>query len=178
MGERLAPDLVDAFIAALNLRPRGWAPGDTANDRIQEGTGEGGRTFRALVSISGSRGAMPALSAYRTDIGMTSRAPSAEELAAFRTAFGLEGNAMPQEVVLALDGLAVVVHSENDVQSLTLDQVRDIYAGQITNWSQVGGADRPIRLYARENPMPPGSSSTRRSCAAVLPRRRSSVRIR
>ena len=39
---------------------------------------------------------------------------------------------------------------ENPVDTLTLEEIRDIYAGKITNWKQVGGEDRAIRIYAQD----------------------------
>lgn len=49
----------------------------------------------------------------------------------------------------ALDGLVFVVSSENPVDSLTAEQVRNIYAGEITNWAEVGGEDLPIAAFQR-----------------------------
>lgn len=51
----------------------------------------------------------------------------------------------------AIDGVAVVVHPSNAVDELTFAQVADIYAGKITNWKEVGGADAKINLYVRED---------------------------
>jgi phosphate transport system substrate-binding protein len=53
-------------------------------------------------------------------------------------------------VPVAWDALAIIVHKSNKVNSLTTDQVKGIYKGTITNWSQVGGADAPIELFVRE----------------------------
>lgn len=53
-------------------------------------------------------------------------------------------------VVIARDGLAVIVHPENPISDLSLDQVRQIYSGEITNWSQLGGKDRTIHVITRE----------------------------
>ncbi|MGD8784187.1 MAG: phosphate ABC transporter substrate-binding protein [Thioalkalispiraceae bacterium] len=50
---------------------------------------------------------------------------------------------------VAWDALAVIVHPENPVQTLSTEQVKGIYLGKITNWQQVGGANKPIKLYAR-----------------------------
>jgi phosphate transport system substrate-binding protein len=50
-----------------------------------------------------------------------------------------------------VDGLAVYLHSSNPVKELTLDQVKQIYTGKITNWKDVGGKDAKIILYSREN---------------------------
>jgi len=51
---------------------------------------------------------------------------------------------------VAWDALAVIVHKDNPVQNLTLDQLRKIYKGQIANWKEVGGRDAPIELYVRK----------------------------
>lgn len=51
----------------------------------------------------------------------------------------------------AIDGVAVVVHPSNAVEELSFAQVADIYAGKITNWKEVGGADAKINLYVRED---------------------------
>jgi phosphate transport system substrate-binding protein len=50
---------------------------------------------------------------------------------------------------IAWDALVVVVHKSNPVESLTLEQVRDIYTGNIKNWSVLGGEDKPLELLAR-----------------------------
>jgi len=55
------------------------------------------------------------------------------------------------EQAVALDGLAVFVHSANPVKSLAIEQIRDIFMGKTTNWKEIGGADAPIVLYGREN---------------------------
>jgi phosphate transport system substrate-binding protein len=54
------------------------------------------------------------------------------------------------EFVVARDAIAVVVHPSNPVDTLTLQQISDIYTGKITNWKDVGGEDRPIVLLSRE----------------------------
>ncbi|WFS62515.1 phosphate ABC transporter substrate-binding protein [Pseudodesulfovibrio thermohalotolerans] len=56
----------------------------------------------------------------------------------------------------AVDGVATVIHADNPVQALTGDQVRAIFAGEITNWKEVGGNDGAINVYARDE-----SSGTR-----------------
>lgn len=56
-----------------------------------------------------------------------------------------------KEYVIALDALAVVVHPSNKVSKLTIAQLSDIYAGKISNWKEVGGADKEILVISREN---------------------------
>lgn len=53
-------------------------------------------------------------------------------------------------VKIANDGLALIVSKDNPVSDLTLEQIKDIYNGNITNWSQVGGNDATINLFNRE----------------------------
>ena len=55
------------------------------------------------------------------------------------------------EIPVAVDGLAIYLNASNPIQELTLDQVKQIYIGKITNWKAVGGSDTRIILYGREN---------------------------
>ena len=50
---------------------------------------------------------------------------------------------------VAWDALVVLVHRDNPVENITLDQIRKIYTGKITNWKQIGGNNKPIVVYAR-----------------------------
>ena len=50
----------------------------------------------------------------------------------------------------AVDGVAVAVHPSNPVRALTTEQARDVFAGKITSWSELGGPDRAINLYTRD----------------------------
>ncbi len=74
------------------------------------------------------------------DIGNTGRALSEDEVAKY----GLVSFAF------AIDGVTIVVNPANGMQDLTTAQVRDIFAGKISNWKDVGGADAAITLYTRD----------------------------
>ena len=54
-----------------------------------------------------------------------------------------------KEIPVALEGIAIAVHPDLNVDGLTISQLRDIYTGQITNWSQVGGPNLPLTPYTR-----------------------------
>lgn len=57
----------------------------------------------------------------------------------------------PVRIVIALDALSVVVHEDNLVSELTVDQIGAIFRGEITNWSEVGGEDKEISMYGRQS---------------------------
>jgi phosphate transport system substrate-binding protein len=101
---------------------------------------------RISVTGGGSGTGIAAMINGTVDIANASRAMKPEEIAA------AEANGItPVEFVVARDAIAVVVHPSNPVGRLTLQQISAIYTGNITNWSQVGGEDRPIVLLSRES---------------------------
>jgi phosphate transport system substrate-binding protein len=80
---------------------------------------------------------------------MSSRRIKPEEVSMLGSLGDMTGPA--NEHVIALDGIAIVVHPNNPVRTLTRRQVADIFAGRITDWSQVKGTAGPIHLYARDD---------------------------
>ena len=80
------------------------------------------------------------------DIAMASRKVEEKE-----TKLAKEHNIIYEEYTVGLDGLAVLVNKNNPVQKLSMEQLRDIFMSKITNWSQIGGEDRPIVLLSRES---------------------------
>jgi phosphate transport system substrate-binding protein len=103
-------------------------------------------TVRISVTGGGSGTGIAAMINGTVDIANASRAMTEEEIQASR-ANGIE----PIEFIVARDAIAVVVHPDNPVDGLTLQQISDIYTGKITNWREVGGVDRPIVLLSRES---------------------------
>ena len=88
---------------------------------------------------TGSGAGITAVQEGTCDIGLSSRALKDEEKAA-----GL------QETVLAYDGIAIIVHTDNPVSDLTLEQIAQLYIGELTNWKDVGGNDAQVVLIGRE----------------------------
>ncbi len=99
------------------------------------------------VSGGGSGTGVAALLNRATDIAASSRPMKPKEIAEFVVKVG----AKPTETKAALDGISVYVNAANPVKELSLDQLRRIYTGEITNWADVGGRSAPILLYSREN---------------------------
>ena len=97
--------------------------------------------IRITVAGGGSGVGVKQVGEGLVEIGNTGRPLKAEEV----EKYGLKS------FPFAIDGVAVVVHPSNAVAELTFAQVADIYAGKITNWKEVGGADAKINLYVRED---------------------------
>jgi phosphate transport system substrate-binding protein len=74
----------------------------------------------------------------------------------------LEAEAL-KSVVVARDGIAVVVNPANKLAALTMDQVRDVFNGKIRNWKELGGSDHPIAVVSRE-----AGSGTRTSFEQIV----------
>ena len=98
------------------------------------------------VSGGGSGTGIAALLNGGTDICEASRDMKPQEYTD-ATSKGVK----PYRVAVALDGIAVFVNEANPVKELSLEQLRGIYTGSITNWKEVGGPSHPIILYGREN---------------------------
>lgn len=97
--------------------------------------------IRIDVAGGGSSSGVKAGGDRTVDIGMASREIRASELETYPDL---------QIYEIAFDGIAIVAHLEVPVDELTLDEVRGIFAGEITDWSEVGGPNQPITIISRE----------------------------
>jgi phosphate transport system substrate-binding protein len=127
-----SPDVATALM-------RGFAEANGGARSTEDVAGIGHRLVTdagAIVLATGS-GALDALKSGTADIALVTNLPPT-----FGPADGYRID------LLAHDAVAVVTHPSNPVRQLMLDEIRAIYAGEITNWNQVGGTDGPIRLIA------------------------------
>lgn len=90
------------------------------------------------VAGGGSGAGIKAAQEGTAEIGASSRDLKSEEIGALN------------KTLIARDGIAVVVHPQNSVNELTIEQARKIFAGEITNWKDVGGKSAAINLFTRE----------------------------
>lgn len=102
-------------------------------------------TKKVQVTGGGSGTGIAALINGTTEVATASRSMKPEERAK------LPAGAAAVETIVARDGVAIYVNTANPIESLTVEQLRGIYLGDITNWKQVGGLDATIVLYSREN---------------------------
>ncbi len=106
---------------------------------LGESFGNANKDVAFTYNPTGSGSGIQAVLDGRCDIGLSSRNLKDEEKEKGLT-----------QTVVALDGIAIIVHPDNNVDNLTLGQLADIYTGKITNWKDLGGADREIVLIGRE----------------------------
>ena len=107
---------------------------------------------QATVEFTGSGAGIEAVTNGTVDIGNSSRALTEEEKA----------NGLVENVV-AIDGIGVVVNPATTVDDITTDQLKEIYTGAVTNWSELGGEDSQIVVIGRE-----ASSGTRSAFEEIL----------
>jgi len=98
------------------------------------------------VTGGGSGTGIAALINGTTDICAASRGIKEKE-----TTLAEKRNVHPKEIVVARDGIAVVVNPSNPVSALSIEQLGKIFTGAYTNWSQVGGPDQNIIVLSRES---------------------------
>jgi len=101
-----------------------------------------GTTFE--IAAEGSTTGIAAITDGTAQIGMSSRRAKPTEMSA-ATAKGVT----MKPTVVAFDGIGVIVSAKNPLSALTKRQVEQIFAGDITDWSQVGGTAGPISIYTR-----------------------------
>ena len=132
------------------------ANGSTSMEAVILGLQEGFKSVQPGVEIgytgSGSGAGITGVLEGTCDLGLSSRALTDDEKA--------QGAV---ENVIAKDGVAVIVNPENPVTDLTTEQIAQIYTGEITNWSELGGADAEIAVYGRD-----AASGTRGAFEEIL----------
>ena len=151
IGDELMPALLESYAASKGADDPEWTVEGDPSEQMLNAKGKNGATFAAHLSRHGSATAFTALLANNADLGMASRPVNKDEIQKLQaTSFGLP-TAPGQENVLALDGLVILVHKNNPISRLSLDQIGSIFSGAVTDWKQVGGNPGPIHIYARDS---------------------------
>jgi phosphate transport system substrate-binding protein len=100
---------------------------------------------KITVSESGSGNGAKSLINGVCDVADMSRFMKPKEFEA-----AVDKGVTPVPHVVALDGIALIVHPSNPISGLTVDQARDIYVGKITNWRELGGPSKAITVISRD----------------------------
>jgi phosphate transport system substrate-binding protein len=145
IGDGLMPALVEGYADSLGAELVRQV-GVTENEWAFRISDTDGREIATIeISAHGTATGLPALADDSAAIALASRRMNGPEA-------GLPDlSGTPQERILALDGLVVIIHPDNPVRALTLDEIAALFAGRIGNWSQLGGRDLPVTLYVRDD---------------------------
>ena len=147
VGQKLAPALVKAWAQQQGWKLESQTQPALDENRLTLATDRGPIVVDVLAH--GTSTGFAALRDGECDLWMASRPVKGEEIEAARLLGPLYEQG--QEHVVALDGLAVIVHPRNPLTALTVEQVRNVFAGRVRDWSQLGGAPGQIALHARDD---------------------------
>lgn len=149
VGESLAPNLVMDYLKAKGIKNLRVQSTGRANEKVVKGDlVNEGKTVQVSIAAHGSSTGFKRLMNGDAQIWASSRPAKAKEISAAAAFTNLQSP--DSEHVLGIDGLAIVVNPKNGIDRLSKEQLGLIYSGQVNNWSQVGGTDLPISLYARD----------------------------
>lgn len=128
-------------VGAVDIEVAGSTTVQPLAEKLAEAYEQINSSVRIVIYGGGSSVGIRSASDGTADIGNASREVKVSELAEY-----------PNLVVstIARDGIAIVTHQDIDINGLELEEVRAIFAGEITNWSEVGGQDLMISVVARE----------------------------
>ncbi|MGQ0801031.1 MAG: substrate-binding domain-containing protein [Pseudomarimonas sp.] len=145
VGEKLAPELGRAW-----LQSDGYADirrVEVAFEEVELHAKRGAAIRIVQIHAHGSSTGFKDLSSGSTDVAMSSRPSTAADAA------GAVGklDSPEQEIVLALDGLAVIVHPRNPLRQLNKSQLLAVFAGRVQDWSELGPTRGRIALHARDD---------------------------
>ncbi|MNB57401.1 Phosphate-binding protein PstS precursor [compost metagenome] len=149
IGAELGPALVEGLLQEQGLLKIHRETPDTANElRIVGQTSEGKRVV-VEVAAHGSSTGFTALKNASADLAASSREIKDSELQTLQSLGDLKSPAAEQ--VIAIDGLAIILHPDNPLQQLDTEQLARIFAGDVKTWEDLGGRGGAIHLYARDD---------------------------
>jgi len=149
IGAALGPALVEGLLSEQGLRKIHRETPDTANElRIVGETVQGHRVV-VEVAAHGSSTGFTALKTASADLAASSRPIKDSELASLQSLGDLKSPSAEQ--VIAIDGLAIILHPDNPLNQLDTVQLARIFSGEVKTWEDIGGRGGPIHLYARDD---------------------------
>lgn len=147
MAVGLAPRIIGAYANHLTAR---LGLSDGSEGRLYQITdAEDDDLARIELVASSSSSGLAALLQGDSSLALSSRPARPAEVRAFEASGLGDIRGSSQEHVLALDGLVIITAPGNPLRAITQENIARVFAGEITNWADLGGTDAPIRVYAR-----------------------------
>jgi phosphate transport system substrate-binding protein len=147
IGAQLGPALAEGLLREQGLQAIRIEAGPSANEQRVTGRSAAGEIM-IEVAAHGSGTGFSALKAGNADIAASSRPIKDKEIKELAE-YG-DMTSVQAEQVIAIDGVAVIVHPGNPVRQLSTEQLAGVFAGEIHNWQELGGVDSAIHVYARD----------------------------
>lgn len=148
IGASLGPALVKGLLEQQGLsNVRVTAAGE--NEQVVSATNVAGRAIKVEIAAHGSSTGFSAIEQGRAELAASSRPIKTSEVATLSSLGDMKSR--DAEHVIAIDGLAIVLHPDNPLGVLGTEQLAQIFSGEVTDWAQVGGRSGAISLYARDD---------------------------
>ncbi len=148
IGSELLPALAEAYMKLQGVAQVTIIKKNDGNETILISATHPSPQNTIEIASHGSSTAFKGLAARTTDIGMSSRKIKMGEISTMAL---LGDMSTPKtEHVLALDGIAVIVHPGNPITTLTKEQIAAIFSGVITDWAELNLTPGPIHIYSRD----------------------------
>gem|GEM_PF-772640 len=151
VGAELAPALVEALFASKDSAAKLSHKRNIDSDVSQLVSRADDKTLNAEVTARGTATAFAGLAEGNCDVGMASRAIDPAEAQRLKDKGLGDLATAANEHVIALDGVAVVVHPNNPLSALDRTALHAIFTGKVSDWSEVGGKAGPIHVVARDD---------------------------
>jgi phosphate transport system substrate-binding protein len=146
LGSRLLPELVKEYLkekGVANIRTRS----NKENEMLIVGN-DNSREITVSIEAHGSSTGFKGLSSGVADFAASSRRIKKSEEAELKRLGNMKSR--ETEHVIAIDGIAIVVNPENNIRELTIEQVANLFSGEISDWSRVGARPGRVMPYARD----------------------------
>jgi phosphate transport system substrate-binding protein len=148
IGAELAPNLLSSWLAEHQFSDIEVKNTATVNEKEVWAKTPKNQQVKILVAAHGSGTGFAQIANTNADIAAASRPIKSKENDLFPK---IDLTDYDTETVLAIDGLAIVIHPNLNIPALTITQVGQLFAGDITNWQQLNGPDLAVSVHARDN---------------------------
>jgi len=149
IGATLAPALVSGYLQSLGATNIELLAGQENESRIWAQLGQYGQVVKVDINAHGSGTGFRGLKAGLAHIAAASRPAKKTEVDSLSQMADLTSE--QSEHIIGIDGLAIILHRHNPIKELSVQQIAEIFTGQITNWSELGGRFGKITLYSRDD---------------------------
>jgi phosphate transport system substrate-binding protein len=149
IGARLAPELVKAFLLSQGATEVKLVSSGINESRIEAKMANLQDPISIDIAAHGSGTGFKGLKTGVADIAAASRPAKEKEVKSLADFADLTDKR--SEHIIGIDGLAIIIHPQNLLQKLSVQQLGRIFSGEIDDWSQLGGRIGKINLYSRDN---------------------------